>query len=95
MGAQLELVTVISGNPGGGKTTTLDHLMRESDDCDIGVLVNDMSEVDIDTNLAAESLPFAQTLTLEFDQSDLDPIEFYEESQTPEHGSQVEIGTTD
>ncbi|WP_323173573.1 GTP-binding protein [Natrialba sp. PRR66] len=125
-------VTVLSGTLGAGKTTTLNHVLRESDNRDLAVLVNDMGEVNVDADLVAESsdisadeeelielsngciccelrgdlldaiggltrnrefdaivvestgvaepLPVAQTLTLGFDQSDLDPTEFYEET---------------
>ncbi|MFC4541890.1 GTP-binding protein [Halosolutus amylolyticus] len=132
MGEQTIPVTVLSGTLGAGKTTTLNHVLRESDDRDLAVLVNDMGEVNVDADLVAESsdiadedeelvelsngciccelrgdlldaiggltrdqefdaivvestgvaepLPVAQTLTLGFDQSDLDPTEFYEET---------------
>ncbi len=125
-------VTVLSGMLGSGKTTVLNHVLRESCDRDIAVLVNDMGEVNVDADLVAESsdisdeeeelielsngciccelrgdlldavarltserqfdalviestgvaepLPVAQTLTMGFDQSDLDPTEFYEET---------------
>ncbi|MFA9425549.1 GTP-binding protein [Natronorubrum sp. A-ect3] len=125
-------VTVLSGILGAGKTTVLNHVLHESDDRDLAVLVNDMGEVNVDADLVAESsdiadedeelvelsngciccelrgdlldaigeltqrrafdgiivestgvaepLPVAQTLTLGFDQSDLDPTEFYEET---------------
>ncbi|MFP8951368.1 GTP-binding protein [Natrialbaceae archaeon A-arb3/5] len=124
-------VTVLSGTLGAGKTTVLNHVLRETDD-DLAVLVNDMGEVNVDAEQVAESsdiadedeelvelsngciccelrgdlldaigeltrerefdaivvestgvaepLPVAQTLTLGFDQSDLDPTEFYEET---------------
>ncbi|WP_137291436.1 GTP-binding protein [Natronorubrum halophilum] len=125
-------VTVLSGILGAGKTTVLNHVLRESGDRELAVLVNDMGQVNVDAELVAESsdiadedeelvelsngciccelrgdlldaigeltrerefdgiivestgvaepLPVAQTLTLGFDQADLDPTEFYEET---------------
>ncbi|WP_440766135.1 GTP-binding protein [Natronorubrum sp. DTA7] len=125
-------VTVLSGILGAGKTTVLNHVLSESGDRELAVLVNDMGEVNVDAELVAESsdiadedkelielsngciccelrgdlldaigelsrehefdgivvestgvaepLPVAQTLTLGFDQADLDPTEFYEET---------------
>ncbi|SEH12817.1 GTPase, G3E family [Natronorubrum sediminis] len=125
-------VTVLSGILGAGKTTVLNHVLRESGERELAVLVNDMGEVNVDAELVAESsdiadedeelvelsngciccelrgdlldaigeltrarefdaivvestgvaepLPVAQTLTLGFDQADLDPTEFYEET---------------
>jgi len=132
MDSETTPVTVLSGTLGAGKTTTLNHVLAESGDRDLAVLVNDMGEVNVDADLVAESsdisaeeeelielddgciccelrgdlldaignltrerefdaiivestgvaepLPVAQTLTLGFDQSDLDPTEFYEET---------------
>ncbi|GAB3020785.1 GTP-binding protein [Natronobiforma cellulositropha] len=126
-------VTVLSGTLGAGKTTMLNHVLREAGERDLAVLVNDMGSVNVDADLVAEQsdisaeeeeelvelsngciccelrgdlldavsrltrerefdalivestgvaepLPVAQTLTLGFDQTDLDPTEFYEET---------------
>ena len=132
MGDRSIPVTVLSGMLGSGKTTVLNHVLREADDRDLAVLVNDMGAVNVDADLVAESsdisdeeeelielsngciccelrgdlldaigeisragrfdaivvestgvaepLPVAQTLTLGFDQSDLDPTEFVRET---------------
>jgi G3E family GTPase len=40
-------VTVLSGTLGAGKTTVLNHLLRETEDR-VAVLVNDMGEVHVD-----------------------------------------------
>lgn len=41
-------VTVLSGFPGSGKTTILNHILNNRENIKVAVIVNDISEVNID-----------------------------------------------
>ena len=44
-------VTVLSGFLGAGKTTVLTHILNNRQDKKVAVIVNDMSEINIDSSM--------------------------------------------
>ena len=54
-------VTVLSGFLGAGKTTLLNNIRHNKQNLKVAVIVNDMSEVNVDANLVASENVLSRT----------------------------------